>query len=149
MSTRSKPLGIILIALYSGLFGLASFPLGCTAILLSGAPGVGALPSIVGFFVTVLGILLLASAYGLWTIQPWGRAFSWWLYAISIPLGALSILGLFPGQQASVGNTIFQLLGIAVDCLIIWYLGRTEAQYLFEQGGASNDYAEYSKREPQ
>lgn len=148
MSAQSKPLGVTLIALYSGLFGLASFPIGCTGILVSGAPGAGAQFSIVSFLVTAVGILLLASAYGLWTIQPWGRSFSWWLYVISIPLGALSIFGVFPGQRMSEGNTIFQLVGMAVDCVIIWYLGNHDLVVLFERGHSASDLAEYSRREP-
>ena len=148
MSAQSKPLGIVLIALYSGLFGLAIFPIGCTAILVSGAPGTGALFSIFSFLITVVGILLLASAYGLWTIQSWGRNFSWWLYVISIPLGAMSIFGLVPGQHVSGGNTVFQLLGIAVDFVIIWYLAKPEVAALFGQGGSANGDAEYSKIEP-
>ncbi|HEY6280521.1 MAG TPA: hypothetical protein VIW72_01835 [Burkholderiales bacterium] len=148
MSAQSKPLGIVLIALYSGLFGLVSFPIGCTAILVSGAPGTGALFSIFSFLITAVGILLLASAYGLWTLQSWGRNFSWWLYVISIPLGAMSIFVLPPGQHMSEGNTILQLLGIAVDLVIIWYLAEPEVAALFGPEGSADGDAEYSRREP-
>lgn len=132
MTTQSKPLGVILIALYSGLFGLVSFPVGCTTVMVSGTPGTGPLVSIFGFIITAVGILLLASAYGLWTIQSWGRKFSWKLYAVSIPLGAISIFPILPGQHMSSGNTVFQLLCIALDVAIILYLERREVVRLFE-----------------
>jgi hypothetical protein len=138
MTTQSKPLGVILIALYSGLFGLVSFPIGCTTVLVSGVPGTGPLVSIIGFMITAVGILLLASAYGLWTIQSWGRKFSWWLYAVSIPLGAILIFPILPGEHMSSGNTVFQLLCIALDVAIILYLDKREVVGLFEPSGSDN-----------
>lgn len=132
MTAQSKPLGVVLIALYSGLIGMISFPIGCTASLVSGMPNVDMFVSISGFIITAFGILLLASAYGLWTIQPWGRKFSWVLYAVSIPLGVILIFPILPGQHMSSGNTIFQILSIVLDVAIVLYLGKREVIRLFD-----------------
>ena len=116
--------------------------------LVSGTPGTGALFTIFSFIITAVGILLMASAYGLWTIQPWGKNFSWWLYVISIPLNVIAIFPLLPSQHMSVGNTVLQLLGIVVDVIIIGYLGKPEISGLYELAGLANNPDESSRQEP-
>lgn len=123
MPEKSKPVGLVVIALYSALLGLA-------AVLIGSADFSGA-----GFFVAAFGVLLLASAYGLWTLQPWGRACAWWLYAAFIPIGLLAIF-----QRMSAGNTLLQLLGIAIDIAVLVYLGKPEVE--------SGSFADYERREP-
>jgi uncharacterized membrane protein (DUF2068 family) len=109
-----------------------ALPVGCTATMVSQLPGTSALLSLVSFAAVAVGILLLAAAYGLWTIQPWGRALAWWVYVVSIPLGVLAMLGLFPGQETSNANTLFQGLGIAIDFACVIYLGRPEVVGIFD-----------------
>jgi uncharacterized membrane protein (DUF2068 family) len=129
MSERSKPAALVVIALYSALAGLAAILIGATV------------PSGVGFAIAALGALLLAAAYGLWTLQPWGRAYAWWLYAACIPLGVLAIF-----QQMSAGNALFQVLGIAIDIVVLVYLGKPELQRLF--GLDAGRLEAYARREP-
>ena len=131
MSEKSKPAGLVVIALYSALVGLAAMLIG------------GAVFSGVGFFVAALGVLLLASTYGLWTVQPWGRSCAWWLYAAFIPLGVLAIF-----QRLSTGNTVLQVLGIAIDIAVLVYLGKPEVQRLFGVEGEQGSFADYERREP-
>jgi hypothetical protein len=149
MADTTKPLGLVLIALYSGLFGLASIPIACTTAFVSGLPGAGSFFALFGFAIMGLGLLLLASAYGLWTLQPWGHALAWWMYVVSIPLGALAIFPIFPGQQMSAGNTVLQLVGIGFDFVILSYLADPALKALFERGGvAPESFEEYVRREP-
>src|SRR5688500_11785197 len=130
MSTKSKPAGIVLIAIWSAVCGLASVPIGCSLSFLAGVPEAAAL-SVVGMLICALGVLFLASVYGLWTLQPWGRTFSWWLYLACIPLGLAAIFPMFPGQQMSVGNTLLQLLGIGIDVAVLFYLAKPTVRALF------------------
>ncbi len=148
MSEASKPLGIVLIALYSGIAGLLAVPAGCTSMVASGLPGIGATYSILSFLFMGYGVALLAATYGLWTIQPWGRDFAWWLYVAAIPLGVLFIFPVFPGQMMSLGNTILQLIGIALDVWIISYLGQPGVESLFEPNGRQGSFDEYVRKDP-
>ncbi len=147
MSEKSKPAGIVLIALCSGLFGLGMVPVGCTAAFLGGLPG-GEAFSVVGLLISALGVFLLASAYGLWTLQSWGRAYTWWLYLACIPLGLIAIFPVFPGQRMSTGNTVLQLTGIAIDIVVLVYLGKREVVALFESTETEESFEEYARREP-
>jgi hypothetical protein len=144
---KPKPAGIVLIALCSGLSGLAAIPIGCTAAFLGGLPGGGAF-SLVGALVFALGVLLLASAYGLWTLQPWGRTYTWWLYLACIPLGLMAIFGVLPGQTMSTANTILQLVGIAIEIVVLVYLSKPEVAGLFESAEGQGSYPEFVRREP-
>ncbi len=148
MSEKEKPAGIVLIAIYSAVMGLASIPVGCTIGLFSGVPGVGAVYSVLGFVALGAGVLFLASAYGLWTLQRWGRQYTWWLYLIAIPLGILFIFPVLPGQEMSVGNTIFQIIGIVIDGCVVAYLNDPEIEDLFEGTGRSESFEDFVRREP-
>lgn len=81
----SKPLGLVVLTFWSAILGLASIP---------------------------AGVLLLASAYGLWTLQVWTWTVAWWIYLVSIPLGLVFIFPILPGQRMSGGNTVLQIIGI-------------------------------------
>jgi uncharacterized membrane protein (DUF2068 family) len=131
MSKKSKPAGLAGIALYSALAGFAAILIGA------------AVPSGVGFLVAALGALLLAAAYGLWTLQPWGRSYAWWLYAACIPLGVLAIF-----QRLSVGNAFLQVLGIAIDVAVVVYLGKAEVQRVFGVAREAGSFGDYERREP-
>ncbi len=131
LSEKSKPAGLLLIALYSALAGLAAILIGASV------------PSGAGFLVAALGALLLAAAYGLWTLQPWGRAYAWWLYAACMPLGVLAIF-----QRLSVGNALLQVLGIAIDVAVVVYLGKAEVRRFFGQERVQAAFGNYERREP-
>ena len=113
MIDHYKPAGIVLIAIYSGLFALAGLPMGCTVAFV-GLPGASVMV-LVGSLLASLAVFMLAAAYALWTLQAWGRAYTWWLYLACIPLGLMAIFPVFPGQQMSAGNTALQVIGIAID----------------------------------
>jgi uncharacterized membrane protein (DUF2068 family) len=145
---KAKPAGVVLIAVCSGLFGLGMVPVGCAAASLGAFPG-GTMISFAGVLISALGVFLIASAYGLWTLQPWGRAYAWWLYLGCIPLGVLAIFPLLPGQTMSVGNTVMQLIGIAIDIAVLIYLARPEVARLFEAAAAEQQaFDQFVRREP-
>lgn len=134
MKSKAKPLPVVLIALYSGFFGLVSLPAGCMAGALSGLGGsVGHITSLIGLLCTAVGVLLLACAFGLWTLQPWGRQLAWWLYVASIVVGVLSMLPgpLFPGERPGSSNVTLGVIGIVIDILVLTYLSRAKVRAIY------------------
>ena len=148
MSDRSKPLGITLIVLYSALSALMLIPAGCTITLFSQVPGVGGFAAMLGYVSSLLGLLSCAVVYGLWTLQEWGRSLAYWLYVVSIPLGVIAIFPPLAGPTATAGNTIFQLVAIAVDLLIVIYLTKQQVRDLFTGATSSTFSAVGNRREP-
>ena len=148
MADRSKPLGITLIALYSALSALMLVPAGCTITLLSQVPGVGGFAIILGYLSSLIGLLACAVVYGLWTLQEWGRALAFWLYVVSIPLGVIAIFPPLAGPKITAGNTVFQLVSMAIDLLIVAYLTKQQVKELFS-GTSPNAYSAIgNRREP-
>ena len=94
-------------------------------------PGASLYFTVMGPIAMTVGLLLLAAGYGVWTLQEWGRNLTLWLCAISIPLGIISILPIWPGQRMTIGNTVLQIVGVAVNVLIILYLIKPEIKTLF------------------
>lgn len=148
MAEKPIPAGLLAIAVCSALFGLAMVYAGWTALTVFGLPG--AVPAAYGpVLILALGVFLLMSSYGLWTVQPWGRGYSRWLYLGCIPLGAAAIFPLFPWQEMSNTNTAMQLAGIAVDIAVLIYLGRPAIVKLFDDAAAERrSAAEFVRREP-
>lgn len=115
-------------------------PVGSTATLVGQAPGVGGFISILGYLFSLLGLLSCAVVYGLWTLQDWGRSLAYWLYLVSVPLGVIAIFPPLAGQTATAGNTVFQLVGVAIDLFIIVYLTKPQVKELFA-GSTSSSFA--------
>ncbi len=136
MGSNKKPFGLIVTAFYAALAAVLVIPPGL-AMLFAGqiSGGVGVLFSIGGLLFCVFGFALLAAVYGLWSLQDWGRKLMFWISAVSIPLGVVSIFPIWPGQAYSVGNTIPQLFGIGISALIIYYLTREHIKQLFSDYG--------------
>lgn len=146
MANSSKPLGLTLIALYSAFNALILLPAGCAAGLFGQVQGVGIIASILSSVFILVGLLSCSVVYGLWTLQEWGRSLAYWLYLISVPLGFLAIFPPMAGPKISAGNTIFQLVGIAVDLTIILYLMKPEVKGLFSQKETSKFASDTSRK---
>ncbi len=127
-----KTIGIVLTAIYNAIGGLLLALGGVLLMLAAGLPEAPSWAPLLGFIFLLLGCLFLAAVYGLWSLQTWGLNLTFWLYIIAIPLGIISIFPIFPGQTMSVGNTILQLVGIALDILIIYYLSQSNVKRLFQ-----------------
>jgi hypothetical protein len=148
MASRSKPLGITLVALYSALSALMLIPAGCTITLLGQVPGIGGFASIFGYFSSLLGLLSCAVVYGLWTLQEWGRSLAYWFYIVSIPLGVIAIFPPLAGQKATAGNAVFQLVSIAIDLIVVAYLSKQQIKDLFSGSNVSTFSTVANRREP-
>lgn len=117
-----KPLGLILIIIYSAMAALMSFFGGGLVLIASAIPGIPLWVPAFGLISILVAVFLMAAVYGLWTLQEWGFRFALIIYCISIPLGVVAIFPLLPGAQFSIGNTLFQLLGVGIDVFVLWYL---------------------------
>jgi uncharacterized membrane protein (DUF2068 family) len=133
--SRKKPSGIVLIAIYSGLSGVASLIGGIGLLLASALPGMSLWYTSGGLALEAYGAFVLASVYGLWSLQAWGRSATQWLYLISIPLGVIAIFPIFPGSEMSASNTLFQVVAIAISLLVLWYLSRSRIRDLYAPPG--------------
>ena len=138
MSKNKKPIGLTLIAVYSAFSGFFSLVGGGLLLLASAIPDMPAWITIVSLITTISGVLLLASVYGVWTLQSWGLNLTFWLYVVYIPLGILSIFPIYPDSEMTVGNTVLQLVGISASVLILMYLNKNQTKTLFN---ANEEYA--------
>lgn len=129
---RAKPLGVVLISLFSVLSALFSLLVSGLSLFLVGIPGVSLLAHLLVAFFSVHAVFLLAAAYGLWTLQRWGRRLAFWLYVLAIPLGIAVIFPILPGSEYSTGNTVFQLFFVGIDVAILCYLSRLKIEILYE-----------------
>ncbi|WP_419769981.1 MAG: hypothetical protein ACNI3C_11680 [Candidatus Marinarcus sp.] len=129
---KNKPLGITLIAIYSALSGLFIFGIGLLMMLSSAVPSMDMWITLISVLLVVLGVFLLAATYGLWSLQTWGLNITKWLYIISIPMGILSIFPIYPHSEMTTANTVLQLLGIALDIFIIYYVLKPNVVALYQ-----------------
>lgn len=127
-----RPLGVFLIAVYSALGALSALPVGLAATVATAAPEATVDVAIGALLMTSLGLLLLTSCYGLWTLRSWGRKFSWWLYFLAIPLGATFFFPILPGQVVDASNTVANLITMAINVIILLYLRRAAVASLFD-----------------
>jgi FtsH-binding integral membrane protein len=133
MGTNKKPLGITAATIYAALSGLIYFPVGLVLLLASQVPDSSSLYTAGGMLMCVLGVFMLASVYGLWSLQEWGRVLAIWLSGTSVVLGGISIFPIWPNQQFTVANAALQLVGIGISALIIAYLTRQPIKGLFDR----------------
>lgn len=122
-TTNKKPIGIVLIAIYTGFSALLSLGMGIPAMFLGQFAAEAALISI---FLITFGVLALATTYGLWTLEDWGYKLAKIVYMISIPLGVVAL-----ASDTSTGNIVMQIIGIAVAAWILFYLFKPEIKSLY------------------
>ena len=113
-SANKKPIGIVMIAIYTGFGAVLSLGMGIPAMFIG---QFAAKAAIVSIFLVAYGVLALAAAYGLWTLQDWGYKLAKIVYIVSIPLGLVALV-----SDTSAGNVVMQIIGIAVAVWILVYL---------------------------
>jgi hypothetical protein len=102
--SRSRPLGITIIAIILALHGILGIVVGI--ILLESH-------SVLGMSTLILGILELVLAWGMWSLQRW----AYWATVI------LEILALLNGIFAFTGgNTSTGIISIVIALIILIYL---------------------------
>ena len=127
-----KPFGLVATIVYTAFSGIILLPSGLLLLFVGQAPGgTGLIFTIYGILCSVLGVVLLAAVFGLWSLQEWGRKALFWVSLICIPLGVIAIFPILPNQQITIGNTVLQLVGIGISVLIMFYLSKAHVKALF------------------
>ncbi len=139
METTRKTFGLILTAVWaavSGVLLVLGSLITLIMLIVSQVPGVdGLILAAIGLLSLAFGIVFLTATYGLWSVQEWGRRAMFWVSAVSIPWETIGILPIVPGQQVTLGNTVLQIVGIGIACVIMLYLSRSQVKALFNGTG--------------
>ena len=126
----ARPAGIGWVAAYAMLNALIWLPQGLIPLLVTGLPDANTLGLIV-FMATGYGAFAFLTAHGVWTLRPWGRRFAWWLAALSMPFGVMSMFGLPPYPPVTNFNIVLQALFLIADVATLMYLERDPVKKLF------------------
>jgi uncharacterized membrane protein (DUF2068 family) len=132
VTTTKKPLGITATAVYYALSGIIYLPIGLILLFANALPKDGSIFVLGGSLLMVLGVFMLVSVYGLWSLQEWGRKLTKWLSVAAVMFGIVAIFPIMPKQEFTISHTIFQLVGIGIALLIIVYLSKPHIKALFE-----------------
>ena len=127
-------MGITILAILETIGALVLLGLGAMMVLLGAAVlvaiGLGeaslgvALSEIVVFvggFILLLGVIELAIAWGLWKGQGWA-----WTVALIV-----AVLGIIGGVIALVSGSLYNIVTLAVQVIIVYYLYRPEVKAYF------------------
>lgn len=119
-TTTARPQGVTILAVLAAIGGVLGIVAGA-ALLGFGGLAAGSGGGFMAGFIAIFGliaiaqsVLLLAFAYGAWTLQPWG----WTLGVIAEVIG-LVLSGLFILNGSSISS---QIVGIVIAVAILYYL---------------------------
>jgi hypothetical protein len=124
-----RPTGVTILAVLAAIGGVLGILGGLALFALSSAvsfaiPGIGGLAALIGVVVLVQSVLLLAFAYGAWSLRPW----AWMLGIVGAALGiVLSVIQLGGTSAASL------VIDIVLYGVIIWYLYQPTIRRAFGQ----------------
>ena len=134
MEGPHRPIGITILAVLETIGALVLLALGAMVVLLGAAVlvaiGLGeaslgvALSEIVVFvggFILLLGVIELVIAWGLWKGQGWA-----WTVALIV-----AVLGIIGGVIAIVSGSLYNIVTLAIQVIIVYYLYRPEVKAYF------------------
>ena len=120
--SAARPTGITILAVLAAIGGVVGLFGGFT-VLFAGTVLFGGAGALLGIAALAYAGLLIAFAYGAWTLKPW----AW-------PLGvAGAVFGIVLGVLYIVGGSDFisQIVGIVVDGAILYYLNQPAIKTVF------------------
>lgn len=130
----SRPLGIVLVALYSAFGALLSLLVGILAM--GGAAVVSRVAAgwmgLLGVALMALAVLYAAVAYGLWARQSWAPQLTLGAYWLTAGLGVIALF-----IDGTLGNIVLQIVGIVISLAVIRYIRKPEIAALFAPSGGS------------
>jgi hypothetical protein len=119
-TTTARPQGVTILAVLAAIGGVLGIVAGAALagigglVAGSGAGFLAGFIAVFGLIAIAQSVLLLAFAYGAWTLQPWG----WTLGVIAEVVGlVLSVLFIVNGSSISS-----QIVGIVIAGAILYYL---------------------------
>jgi hypothetical protein len=137
-----KPTGVILIgilyiigAIVSLLAGLAAFFFGGALMMHAAAYGMpvsgmaGGIGAFIGVIFLVSAALALIIAIGLFGLKNWARIIAMVLSAIGAVFGLLAVFALM--VHFALIMAFWQLIKIAINVLIVWYLNQPQVKQAF------------------
>lgn len=126
---NEKPLGIVLIALYGAMMGVAGGFFALTSMIMSISGEVSSVEQL--FFSIVVGAVslgILASVYGLWFRQRWAKKITFWSYGASIPMTSLAHI-LFVQDSKGIADIAYTITTVIVSFVILWYVKQNRGKY--------------------
>lgn len=121
-STAARPTGITILAVLAAIGGILGL-FGGFVVFLGGTVLFGAAGGLLGLAALAYAALLIAAAYGFWTLQPWA-----WPLGVAVAIFGIVISVIFILGGSSIAS---QLLSIVVDGAILYYLNQPTIRSLF------------------
>ena len=127
-----KPMGIVLVVIYtalSGVLSLLAFVLAISALGILAVAHVKASTFLIlqTFLGLPFGVLALATAYGLWSFQTWGYTLAKLLYPLVIAYDLITILA----HLSAKNIIVLQLAEIGFAIWIFVYLLKPQTKALY------------------
>jgi hypothetical protein len=137
-----KPTGVIVIgilyviaAILSVLAGVAAFLFGGALMMRAAAYGMpftgmaGGFGAFLGVILLAIGVFSLIVAIGLFGMKNWARIVAMALSAIGAVFGLLAVFALM--VHFAIILAFWQMIKIAINVLIVWYLNQTAVKQAF------------------
>lgn len=129
-SRTARPLGVTILAIVSGIFGVLGLLSGLALFGLSGM-----ISTVGGSSVAGLGLpnalmalatagLALAFAYGAWTLKPWA-------WPLGLAFAAFAVVSGLLGLASGTTELASVIVGLAIAGFVAWYLMRPTVKASF------------------
>jgi hypothetical protein len=115
METRSRPLGVTILAILAGINGIVGIVLGIIASLI--IPAAGAIG-------IVIGLVWFVLAWGLWAAKGWA-----WI--ITVIIAIITIIFNIFGAISGHGE---QIISLIIAAVMLYYLFRPNVKAYFGRG---------------
>lgn len=141
-----RPLGVVLLSMYDALFGTLMMSVGLTAAMVGRVlaempvflfPTNDSIAFIVLSLVAIaFGALVLATAYGMWSLQVWGWRLQVGVCFTDVILNAYALLANPP-----TASSVFAVVGLFVDSAVLIYMSRPHLQELYTKDAWDSEHA--------
>lgn len=130
---QEKPLGITLTAAFCAFGGFSLTLAGYVTALTKGVRGAPQHAAVYGILCALLGLVMLAGAYGLWRMRAWAHSLAVVIVAATFPISALGLSGILSGGHVSFGAGFSAAVGLTLAGLIARYLSRGDVQQMYKR----------------
>jgi lysylphosphatidylglycerol synthetase-like protein (DUF2156 family) len=127
MQTKSRPLGVTIIAILIVIAGILTLLVGIGSIAIGPLTALGLVFVAAGVVSLVIGIAYLVMGYGLWK----GKGWAWTISMIVLIIGIIIKLISLPRAVASGSNFSEDIVSIAISAFILYYLYRPHVKAYF------------------
>jgi lysylphosphatidylglycerol synthetase-like protein (DUF2156 family) len=127
MQTKSRPLGVTIIAILIVIAGILTLLVGIGSIAIGPLTALGLVFVAAGVVSLIIGIAYLVMGYGLWK----GKGWAWTISMIVLIIGIIIKLISLPRAVASGSNFSEDIVSIAISAFILYYLYRPHVKAYF------------------